>query len=81
MRKPMTRLGEIAQVTSGGTPDRERPEYWGGTIPWVKTSLIQNCEINLADIDEFITEEGLKKSAAKIIPAGSILMAMVGKSF
>lgn len=79
MRKPMTRLGEIAQVTSGGTPDRERPEYWGGTIPWVKTSLIQNCEINLADIDEFITEEGLKKSAAKIIPAGSILMAMIGQ--
>jgi type I restriction enzyme S subunit len=79
MRKPMTRLGEIAQVTSGGTPDRERPEYWGGAIPWVKTSLIQNCEINLADIDEFITEEGLKKSAAKIIPAGSILMAMIGQ--
>jgi type I restriction enzyme S subunit len=75
----MTRLGEIARVTSGGTPDRERPEYWGGTIPWVKTSLIQNCEINLADIDEFITEEGLKKSAAKIIPVGSILMAMIGQ--
>ncbi|WP_161625743.1 restriction endonuclease subunit S [Methylococcus capsulatus] len=75
----MTRLGEIARVTSGGTPDRERPEYWGGTIPWVKTSLIQNCEINLADIDEFITEEGLKKSAAKIIPASSILMAMIGQ--
>lgn len=79
MRAAMTRLGEIARVTSGGTPDRERPEYWGGTIPWVKTSLIQNCEINLADIDEFITEEGLKKSAAKIIPAGSILMAMIGQ--
>ncbi|MDD2407706.1 MAG: restriction endonuclease subunit S [Tepidiphilus sp.] len=79
MRKATVRLGEIAHVTSGGTPDRERPEYWGGTIPWVKTSLIQNCEINLADIDEFITEEGLKKSAAKIIPAGSILMAMIGQ--
>lgn len=46
MRKATVRLGEIAHVTSGGTPDRERPEYWGGTIPWVKTSLIQNCEIN-----------------------------------
>ena len=79
MKKQMTRLGDIARVTSGGTPDRERPEYWGGSIPWVKTSLIQNCEINLGDIDEFITDEGLKRSAAKIIPSGSILMAMIGQ--
>jgi type I restriction enzyme S subunit len=34
-------LGEIAAVSSGGTPDRSRPEYWGGTIPWVKTGEIQ----------------------------------------
>lgn len=79
MKTQMTRLGHIARVTSGGTPDRERPEYWGGSIPWVKTSLIQNCEINVGDIDEFITEQGLKKSAAKIIPSGSILMAMIGQ--
>lgn len=79
MKTKMTRIGDIARVTSGGTPDRERPEYWGGSVPWVKTSLIQNCEINLGDIDEFITDEGLKKSAAKIIPSGSILMAMIGQ--
>lgn len=79
MKTKMTRIGDIARVTSGGTPNRERPEYWGGSVPWVKTSLIQNCEINLGDIDEFITDEGLKKSAAKIIPSGSILMAMIGQ--
>lgn len=72
-------LGDIAKITSGGTPDRENPTYWGGTVPWVKTTLVQNCEISLDDIDEKITETGLKSSSAKLIPAGSILMAMVGQ--
>ena len=72
-------LGSIAKITSGGTPDRENPTYWGGTVPWVKTTLVQNCEIGLDDIDEKITEAGLKSSSAKLIPAGSILMAMVGQ--
>lgn len=72
-------LGSIAKITSGGTPDRENPAYWGGTVPWVKTTLVQNCEIALNDIDEKITEAGLKNSSAKLIPSGSILMAMVGQ--
>lgn len=72
-------LGSIAKITSGGTPDRENLAYWGGTVPWVKTTLVQNCEIGPEDIDEQITEAGLKSSSAKLIPAGSILMAMVGQ--
>ncbi len=72
-------LGSIAKITSGGTPDRENPTYWGGAVPWVKTTLVQNCEIALNDIDEKITEAGLKSSSAKLIPSGSILMAMVGQ--
>lgn len=72
-------LGSIAKITSGGTPDRENPAYWGGTVPWVKTTLVQNCEIAPGDIDEKITEAGLKSSSAKLIPAGSVLMAMVGQ--
>lgn len=72
-------LGTLARITSGGTPDRTNPGYWNGSVPWVKTALIQNCEIGIDDIDERITEAGLAKSSAKLIPAGSILMAMVGQ--
>lgn len=79
MKRHTVPIGEIATVTSGGTPDRENPAYWDGTIPWVKTTLVQNCEINSHDIDEHITEAGLKSSSAKLIPAGAILMAMVGQ--
>lgn len=72
-------LGKIAKITSGGTPARENPSYWNGDIPWVKTTQVQNCIIKLAHIDECITEEGSRRSSAKLIPAGSILMAMVGQ--
>lgn len=79
MKPKWVALGSLANVTSGGTPDRQRPDFWGGDVPWVKTTLIQNCEINREDIDETITEAGLKKSSSRIIPAGSILLAMIGQ--
>ena len=73
-------LGDIAHITSGGTPSREKVEYWAnGTIPWIRTTEVQNCVLNLEDAKEFITELGLKKSSAKLVPAGSILLAMIGQ--
>lgn len=70
-------LGEIAQITSGGTPNRAQPAYWGGDIPWVTTGEIQFNTIT--DTVEKITEAGLKNSAAKIFPPGTLLMAMYGQ--
>ncbi len=72
-------LGDIAMISSGGTPSRTNPKYWNGNIPWVKTAQIQNCAINEQDIDEWITKEGLHESSAKMIPAGTLLMAMYGQ--
>lgn len=72
-------LGSIAKITSGGTPDRQNPAYWNGDIPWAKTAQIQNCTITADDIDEWITQEGLEQSSARIIPKGTILMAMYGQ--
>ena len=73
------RLGDIAEIISGGTPSRTNPAYWGGKIPWVKTTQIQNCIITEDCIDEWITEDGLKNSSAKIVPKGDILIAMIGQ--
>lgn len=70
-------LGEIAQITSGGTPERAETKYWGGDIPWVTTGEIQFNTIT--DTAEKITEDGLKNSAAKLFPAGTLLMAMYGQ--
>ncbi|MBM3146276.1 MAG: restriction endonuclease subunit S [Actinobacteria bacterium] len=76
---PVVRLGEVAKIVSGGTPSRANPAYWGGDIPWVKTANIRNGRIGIDDIDERITEDGLKRSSARIVPAGTILMAMYGQ--
>ncbi|MEI8571385.1 restriction endonuclease subunit S [Methylomonas sp. LW13] len=70
-------VGDFADVGSGGTPSREKPAYWGGSIPWVTTSQIDFGVITEAD--QFITEEGLKNSAAKLLPTGTLLMALYGQ--
>lgn len=70
-------LGDIAHITSGGTPDRAEPSYWGGDIPWVTTGEIQFTSIT--ETAEKITEAGLKNSSAKRFAAGTLLMAMYGQ--
>jgi type I restriction enzyme M protein len=70
-------VGEVSNIRSGGTPDRGNPDYWGGDIPWVKTGQIDFNHIQAAD--EFITQAGLDNSAARMVPAGTILMAMYGQ--
>ncbi len=72
-------LSQIANIYSGGTPSRSNDEYWNGLIPWVKTTNIQGDTIFRQDIDECITEKGLKNSSAKLVPSGNILMAMYGQ--
>ncbi|MHB8576656.1 MAG: restriction endonuclease subunit S [Dehalococcoidia bacterium] len=73
----MTHLGELATVTSGGTPDRSQPSYWSGSIPWVKTGEI-NYNV-IMQTSERISDEGIRNSAARIVPAGTLLMAMYGQ--
>ncbi|TCO46430.1 type I restriction enzyme S subunit [Actinocrispum wychmicini] len=74
---PVVPLGELARVYSGGTPSRGVPTYWGGGIPWVTTAEIDAGFI--ASARETITEAGLKASAARIAPPGTLLLAMYGQ--
>lgn len=73
-------LSEIAKVTSGGTPSRTKPEYWkNGTVPWIRTTDVQNCILYPEDTQEYISEQGLENSSAKLVPIGTILLAMIGQ--
>ena len=71
-------IGEFCKaMKSGGTPSRNNIEYWNkNDYPWLKTGEVQNNVI--IDVEEYISEKGLKNSSAKIIPRGSIIMAMYG---
>ena len=71
------RLGSIFNVDIGGTPSRSNVEYWGNEIPWVSSGEVH---FNLIDkTNEKITNMGLKKSSAKLQPAGTVLLAMIGE--
>ena len=75
---PYANIDSLTTVLSGGTPDRKVKEYWdNGTIRWVKTTELQNCVIT--DTEERITQAGMDNSSAKIVPIGSILIAMYGQ--
>jgi type I restriction enzyme S subunit len=71
------RLGEIAESTSGGTPDRSNPNYWNGDISWLKSGELTDGLID-NESEEKITEEGLKNSSAKLFPKGTLLIALYG---
>jgi type I restriction enzyme S subunit len=65
-------------VVSGGTPSRSNAAFWiGGAIPWVKTTEVDYCVITKTE--EHITVAGLENSAAKLLPEGTLLMAMYGQ--
>ena len=67
------KLGEIAgNVIGGGTPKTSVAEYWDGSIPWIQSSNIQENEMFEFEIPKSITQLGLDKSAAKLIPKNSI---------
>ena len=74
----MGTVGEFcAKMTSGGTPSRTNNDYWNSKdYPWLKTGEVQNNVI--FETEEYISETGLKNSSAKLIPAGSVVMAMYG---
>ena len=70
------KLGEIFEVGSGGTPSKNHPEYYGGSIPWIKTGDLK-CEY-LYGAEDYITEEGVNNSSAKMYAPDTVLIAMYG---
>ncbi|MDH6312670.1 restriction endonuclease S subunit [Parabacteroides sp. PFB2-10] len=73
----LTNLGDVIETTSGGTPSRSKPSFYeNGTINWVKSKELNRSFI--IDTEEFITNEAVTKSATKILPKNSVLIAMYG---
>lgn len=72
-------IGEVCKyTTSGGTPKSNINEYYNPpTIPWLKTKEVNYCRIY--ETETYISEEGLEKSSAKLIPPNSVIVAMYGQ--
>ena len=70
----MARLGDVCMFQSGGTPSRKNSEYFNGNIPWVTTTALNGGTISLENANEWITLKAIEESAAKLVPAHSILV-------
>lgn len=75
----MVNIGDekIMKMTSGGTPSRGNVAFYDGENVWLKSGEL-NDDTELMDSEEHISNEALKKSSAKIFPAGTVLLAMYG---
>lgn len=73
-----TTIGEIAVLSSGGTPDRGNRNYFNGDIPWVKSGELNHGIITKTE--ETITQEAIENSSAKIVSSGTLLIALYGST-
>jgi len=80
----IVKLVDVAQLESGHTPDRKKPEYWdGGDVEWISLHDTQNLErCDISETDMRITQAGLANSSARLLPPGTVCFsrtATVGK--
>ncbi len=69
-------LGKIFTCVLGGTPSTKKPEYWNGDISWINSGEINNLRISTPT--KYITKLGLEKSATKLLPKGTTVIAITG---
>ena len=67
------KLSEMCSFFSGGTPSSSKKEYYDGNIPFIRSGELHDDQTEL-----FITEDGLKNSAAKMVEVGDLLLALYG---
>jgi type I restriction enzyme S subunit len=73
----VTKVGSVFKTLLGGTPSRAKAEYWqNGTVPWINSGKVN--ELRIIEPSELITELALERSAAKMMPCGTTVIAITG---
>lgn len=70
----VTKLSDLTEIQSGGTPLRSKPEYWGGNIAWYSSGELNDAVTTPSQ--RSVTKKGIECSNAKIYPKGSLLIGM-----
>lgn len=71
------RIDEAFQTVLGGTPSRTNTEFWdGGSIPWINSGKVN--DLRITEASEMITSLALERSAAKLMPLGTTVLAITG---
>lgn len=71
------RIGDFAEVRAGGTPSTAVPRYWGGDVRWMSSGEVHSKRVS--EVQGRITADGLRESAAQLLPRGTVLMALAGQ--
>lgn len=74
----VAKIGQLARVRNGSTPSRAEFDYWDdGTIPWLSSGKVNDYVVTEAD--QFITEKALRECSVELMPAGAVIVGMVGE--
>jgi type I restriction enzyme S subunit len=65
-------LSSLVDIKGGGTPSKNKPEYWNGDIPWASVKDFKSSILSGAS--DYITQEGIDNSATNLIPKGNIIV-------
>ena len=72
------KLGHLASVGNGTTPNRGKQEYWeNGDIPWLNSSVVNQEEVTGAD--QFVTRLAVHDYHLRLVRSGSVVVAIVGQ--
>ena len=71
----VVRLGAVSRLFSGGTPSKERTDWWNGSIPWASPKDLK--QPRLRDVQDHVTEEAVL-AGSRIVPAGTVFIVVRG---
>lgn len=74
---PSWPLGKIGRIGNGSTPSRSVQSYWGGTMPWLNSSVVNQESVSQSN--QFVTEEALANCHLPLVPAESVLVGITGQ--
>ena len=75
---PRTKIGDVAQTTSGSTPARGQKNYWEpADVPWVKTAEVAFAPIT--STEESISQTAFQECSLTLLPPKTVLVAMYGQ--
>ena len=70
------KLGDVFKCLLGGTPNTSKSEFWDGNVNWINSGEVNNLRI--CKPSKMITELGMAKSATKLLPKGTTVLAITG---
>jgi len=71
----VTQLGDVSNLLSGGTPPKDQPDSWKGTVPWVSPKDMK--QPRLRNVSDHISEDAARERS-RIVPAGSVFVVVRG---